>query len=203
MSEQKTKQPNKLTASQKIQALENNIVNLSRQNIELYNEIQYLKEQKIDKMENILNSVIRRFNSAIAVSEKYGKITHDLISQNIIEENVRVLETNVAKMEEMGVLVKAKDGIINDKSFVVVRELKEDNSVINPRLQFAMPTINKEFQDKFIGKKVGEIIESEPLENKEIIKTEILMVYDVHEVEKEVDFKDEEEKVEEKQPETP
>jgi len=62
---------------------------------------------------------------------------------------------------EQGLLKRNDELAIDQKTFVVGQELDTEKTVINPRVQFATMSLPEDLQEKFLGKKMGELIEEE------------------------------------------
>jgi hypothetical protein len=64
---------------------------------------------------------------------------------------------------------------VGEDSLIVSRELSKEGKVENPRLQFLVGRLVDELRSKFVGKKVGDLIQGE--ENK--LDIEIMEIYNL------------------------
>ena len=95
--------------------------------------------------------------SAIVEATKNGQpLTDETLDTIMIESNVRELESKVKEMVQSGIVTK--EDAVSENSFVVGSESDESGKVINPRIQFALKALNKDFQDKLLGTKPGDSV---------------------------------------------
>lgn len=175
MSKEKKALQQKLTASQRIEALENMHLT-ANQNIKLL-------AGEIDNLRQTMGALARRLNAAIKVGEN-GNISNNAVNDLLIQENTSELKGKVDYLLDQGVLEASKRGEVGEKSFVVGRELDEDRNVINPRIQFALASILPEIKTLLMGKKVGEVIKNEAGDG---LLMEVVEIFDIAEkVEKKV-----------------
>lgn len=131
--------------------------NLSRENEILKDALQLLNEKQLG-MIGLLNE---------------GK---ELSDENI-NDKITILKEAALKEK---IDKEVKDGklkpvdVVGDNSVLVSRELTKDGVVENPRLQFLVGRLVEELKDKFVGKKVGDLVLGE--ENK--LDIEITEIYD-------------------------
>ena len=171
----------KLNASQKIAALENQVLNLEK----LLNTKCGILADEIDRLGEIVQKLTQRINAAIQAGEE-GDLSMNKVDSMMIDANTKELVDKVNFLIASGVLHKC-DGPIDGMSFIVAKELK-DGKVINSRLQFAMPSISEELQKPFIGKKIGDQV---TFEDSDIV-TEIIECYQIKAPNKDVEFENEE-----------
>jgi membrane-associated HD superfamily phosphohydrolase len=167
----------KLTASQRIEALENIISNYDARFEAAANEI--------DRLQNLLQSLAKRLNASIRATE-----SDDAVKNIIIEDNVKDLQGKVDFLIEQGALVDNPEGEVHNGSFIVGREVDASGKVVNPRIQFALGTVIPEFQQKLLGKKVGDLVNTSDDDQGGSI--EILSLYNIEQPKVEKKFEDEE-----------
>ncbi len=167
-------QPAKLNAAQKIEALENKVINLQAQ----INELVAILEEKvniladeIDKTRQIGVALNKRLNASIKAAED-GGLNTDSVNKIILDENQKELAGRIKYLLDMGALVGDNEGEVSDKSFLVGRTVDAQGNVVNPRVQFAVGTVDPELKKALIGKKLGEVVgyseEEDPFEITEI-----------------------------------
>ena len=137
------------TASQKLEALENAYV---QQN----NQINILADE-IDRLRQTVVALNKRLNASIQAAEG-GGVSNESVNKIIMSENVKELESKITFLTEQGVLLRNDEAEITDNTFVVGRELDQEGNVTNPRVQFAVKTVEKEVKDKLYTKKAGDVI---------------------------------------------
>ncbi|HLD91639.1 MAG TPA: hypothetical protein VI911_11630 [Patescibacteria group bacterium] len=169
-SETKTKS---LNASQKLIALEGLTTGLQQQ-------IQILAEE-IDKIGQVVQLLARRLNA----SNQIANISSDSVTQVIVDENAKSLESKVQMLIDKGIAKRSSDGLIKDEQcFVVGREIDKDGNVIAPRIQFAVASLVADLKPKFIGQKEGSLFKNDDSES----SIEIMEVYDIIPPKKEIKF---------------
>jgi hypothetical protein len=162
-----TAAPAKRNAAQTIEALENALMGQNQQ-------INILADE-IDKLRGMLVSLNKRVNASIQAAED-GSLTGDSVNKIIMNDNVKELESKIKFLVDQGVLKKNDTMEITDKAFVVGREVDSSGNVVNPRVQFAVGSIDKAVQEKLLTKKMGDMVsysETEP-------SLEITEVYEIH-----------------------
>ena len=161
------KAPAKRNAAQTIEALENAFMGQNQQ-------IHMLADE-IDKLRQMLTALNKRINASIQAAEE-GSLNGDSVNKIIVQENTRELEEKIKFLVTQGVLKKNDDMEVTDKTFIVGREVDVTGNVVNPRVQFAVGSIDKAVQAKLLTKKVGDKVlysETEP-------SFEITEVYEIH-----------------------
>ena len=127
-----TKQEKKLTASQRIEKIE--------KNAKMYDQNFQTLAQEIDTLRQTMSALARRLNATVKAGEN-GSISDDAVNSLLVEENTSELKGKVDFLIKQGVLSTPKLEEIHDKSFIIGSELDEESEVINPRIQFALPSI--------------------------------------------------------------
>ena len=157
----------KLTAAQRIEALEG--MNMAaNQNIRVL-------AGEIDNLRQTMGALARRLNAAIKVGEN-GSLSNDAVNGLLVEENTQELKGKVDYLVGQGVLKQSEKGTVGEKSFVVGRELDEDRNVINPRIQFALASLIPEVKDLLMGKKAGDVIKNESGDG---LLMEVVEIFDI------------------------
>jgi len=186
MNKDKKNQPQhkKLTAAQRIDALENLVAHQSEQ-------IAILADEN-DKNRSFIGSLARRINATIQVAEN-GSLTENAVNRLILDENVKELESKLQYLVERGVLERDLEGPVTEKSFVIGRDMSKDGNVVNPRIQFAVGSVGDHLKTQFLGKKLGDTVQNSEDET----SFEITELYKV--IDPRVNKKFDEEKTEEKE----
>ncbi len=153
----------KLSASKRIEMLEQNMV--------VIHQTMYMLNDKIGKLEAQNVAFAKRLTSVVSAAQ----LTEEAVTAGVVAINVRELEEVVSALKENGNLVDTD--VIGDQSFLVVRELNSESVEVNPRRQFLVSNenIGEDIKKQLLGKKVGDIVT--PDEDK--LKIEILEIYDV------------------------
>jgi len=171
----------KSNASQRIQALEDLVLNQDRK----FN----ILADEIDGLRSLINALNKRLNAAIKAAEQ-GGLSGEAVTRLIVEDNVKELEEKVTMLVEQGLIAKSESGKIGEKSFIVGREISEEGNVVNLRIQFALPVIqDKTLKDKLLSSKLGDIMKPE---KEGELSLEIMEVYEIVEQKVEQEFKEEE-----------
>jgi hypothetical protein len=159
--------PAKRNAAQTIEALENAFMAQNQQ-------IEILADE-IDKLRQMLVSLNKRVNASIQAAEE-GELTGDSVNKIIMNDNMKELEGKIKFLVDQGVLKKNDTMEITDKTFVVGREIDAQGNVVNPRVQFAVGSIDKAVQEKLLNKKMGDMVSY----SKDEPSLEITEVYEIH-----------------------
>ena len=167
----------KLTAVQKIGLLEEKLINHEKNFIIL--------AQENDKLKNLITSLAKRLNATIRAGEA-GGITPKSVNDMIVQDNIKELEGRVSFLQEQGVLKLNNEAVTGEKTFVVGREIDEDGKELNPRVQFAVGSLDKNIQKKIVGHKVGDLLKLEEGDP----DLEILDIYEIVEPKIEQNFEE-------------
>lgn len=135
----------KLNASQKLAVLENMVFAYDNKFNQLADEI--------DSLRNSITGLSKRLSASIRATE-----TVDSVNKIVLDENIKELEGKVQFLIQQGILKLSNETTIVDKTFVVGREIDDQSNVINPRIQFAVGSLDQELKDKLIGHKFGDVI---------------------------------------------
>jgi hypothetical protein len=147
-----------LATARRVGEMELILYNIARENEILKDALQLLHEK--------LDAVITLQNRELPLSDVN-------INEAVVEMKVNSLKERVEEMLQQGA-IKPVDTVGED-SLIVSRELSKEGRVENPRLQFLVGRLVDELKSKFVGKKVGELIQGE--ENK--LDIEIMEIYDL------------------------
>lgn len=158
-------QQDKRTASQRIEDLERGLMSLYQTADNMARDLMTIKDA-IKLLGNKLDAVVK----ATAAGET---MSDEVIAKIMVQNNVDELKAKVDNLVAQGVL-KAGEAI-GPNSFVVGREISEDGTVQNPRMQFVVSALQEGVRDKFPGAKAGETLVLQ--EGK--WKFEVLEVYDL------------------------
>lgn len=176
----KSGETKKLTAAQRLEALEGLVIAQNRKFDILADEI--------DKSRNLIASLAKRLNATISAGEE-GAISNDSVNKLILNSNVQELKNKVDGLIDAG-LIKLNDSLeISDETFVVGQEVDEDGTVVNPRVQFAVGSLPQDFKDKLLGKKTGDLMKPE---EDLTLSLEITEVYEIIKPDEEKQFEEEE-----------
>jgi hypothetical protein len=156
-------QADKRTASQRLDDMERGLMALYQTADNMARDLMTIKEA-IKLLGNKLDSVVK-------ASQRGEALNDETIAKIMVENNIEELKEKVTNLVNQGVLQATEEVTAN--SFVVGRELAEDGTVANPRMQFVVSALNPEVRDKFPGAKVGQTLELQ--EGK--WKFEVLEVY--------------------------
>lgn len=169
----------KMNASQKIEFLEKTILSYVKQSGQ---QMEILADE-IDKIRNSQVSLSKRLNATIEASN-----TDDLVTKIMTQRNVEDLEGKVKFLEEQGVLKKNKEAAITENTFVVGRELDSEGNEVNPRIQFAVNSLDDGLKGKLFGHKIGDIVKPEEEEGSYTL--EVVDIYDIIDTPIEKNFED-------------
>lgn len=164
-------EPSKLNASQKLEALENKITDMESK---LDRAIQLLLE-RVNSLADTDVALAKRINAIVKAGDE-GGVTTDSVKTAVVNQAATELRARVQMLIDNGLLTLDNESPITTESFVVGRELSSEGEEINPRIQFAIKSLQQEVQDTLIGKKAGESIPDE----KSQTSMEITEVYTIN-----------------------
>jgi hypothetical protein len=156
----------KRTATQRIEDLERALMSLYQTADNMARDLMTIKDA-LKILGNKTDAVVK------ALIRDGSKISDDIISSIMIENNVAELNEKVATLVAQGILTPSEE--IVESSFVVGRDIGQDGKVVNPRIQFAYSGISPEVREKLRGAKPGQVIEFAADKN----KFEVLEVYTI------------------------
>lgn len=162
-NQQKNEQKKNLTASQRLDALENGLAMVDGTIGELYNTL--------DRTTRAITLLSKKLE---AVKRASG-LTDDQVAKILQEIDIAELKARVDDMVSKGALRPAET-LAGDMSFVVARELKRDTKdILEQRIQFPMFNQPEMLKTALNGKKVGDIVDYGEKYN----LVEILEIYEV------------------------
>lgn len=142
-------QADKRTASQRIDDTERGLMSLYQTADNMARDLLTIKEA-IKLLGNKLDSVVKASAQGLPLND-------EVIAKIMVENNVEELKGKVTNLVNQGVLVAAEE--VGPNSFVVGREISEDGTVQNPRMQFVVNALQEGVKEKFPGTKPGQILE--------------------------------------------
>lgn len=158
-------QPAQKTASQRIEDLEKGLMSM----YQAFNTV----AQDLSVAKEAIKLLGNKVSSIMTVAQSGDPLTEENVSKAMVANNVEELKEKVASLVTQGVLVTQEETAAD--SFVVGRELDDQGTVVNPRLQFALAALQPPVQSKIAGHKVGDVVTIE--EGK--LKFEVLEVYSI------------------------
>lgn len=147
--QQQQQPPKQRNASQRLDDLERGLMALYHTADNMARDIMTIKEA-IKLLGNKLDAVVK-------ASSRGENLNDEVIAKIMVENNVEELKQKVTNLVNQGVLVAAEEISLN--SFVVGKEIGDDGSVANPRMQFVVSALQPEVRDKFPGAKVGQTLD--------------------------------------------
>jgi hypothetical protein len=145
-----------MNASQKLEALEGKIVGLENK---LDRAIELLLE-RVNSLADTDVAIAKRINAIIKAGDS-GGVSSDSVKTAVVSQAASELKSRVDMLVEKGLLILDNESPINSDSFVVGRELNSEGEEINPRIQFAVKSLQQDVQDTLLGKKTGESVSDE------------------------------------------
>jgi hypothetical protein len=165
-----TENAKKPKASEKLKALESQVMATARRTGEMELIIYNLSREN-EILKDALQLLHEKQESLIALIREGGGLSDESINNKVTQLKVLALKEKVDELVEKGSIVSTEE--VGENSLVVSRELNEKGEVANPRLQFLTARLVEELRDKFVGKKVGDLVRNEG----EILDIEIMEIY--------------------------
>jgi hypothetical protein len=162
----------KVKASERLSAIESALVPTQRRVGELEMIVFNLSREN-DILKDALQLLHEKLESVIALSNEGKSLSNNNINEKVVMLKEQALKDRVDDLVNAKQITAAEE--VTDNSLVVARELNKNGTVENPRIQFLTSRLVEELQNKFIGKKVGDLIKGE--ENK--LDLEIMEIYNV------------------------
>ena len=147
-----------MATARRVGEMELILYNIARENEILKDALQLLHEK--------LDAVITLQNRGLPLNDSN-------INEAVVEMKENSLKERVTEMLQQGSIKPVE--VVGEDSLIVSRELSKEGKVENPRLKFLVGRLVDELKTKFVGKKVGELIQGE--ENK--LDIEIMEIYDL------------------------
>jgi hypothetical protein len=144
-------QADKRTAAQRIDDMERGLMALYQTADNMARDLMTIKEA-IKLLGNKLDAVVK-------ASNRGEQLNDEVISKIMVENNIEELKSKVQDLVNQGVLQAAEE--VTPNSFVVGREIDENGTVQNPRMQFVVSALAPNVKDKFPGAKAGQTLELE------------------------------------------
>jgi hypothetical protein len=163
---QQPQAPKARTASQRLDDLEKGLMGIYQGADGIARDTTTLKEA-VKLLGNKLDAIVKVINAA-------GTLDDDSIAKVMVQNNVDELKGRVDNLVTAGNLVLTAEPI-DEKTFVVGREVNDQGEIVNPRLQFVVNGLQKELQPKLVGRTAGDLVEFQ--EGK--LKFEILETYTI------------------------
>jgi hypothetical protein len=159
----------------------------SKEKLENLSEQAMVTARRVGEMELILYNIAReneilkdalqllheKLDAVITLQNRGLPLIDSNINEAVVEMKENSLKERVNEMLSQGA-IKLVD-VVGEDSLIVSRELSKEGKVENPRLQFLVGRLIDELKSKFVGKKVGDLIQGE--DNK--LDIEIMEVYDL------------------------
>jgi uncharacterized coiled-coil protein SlyX len=160
------KENNKLTASQRLEGLE--------QAFALTDQTLGNLSMNLQTAINALTLLSKKLEAVIRISNAGKQISSASVAEEIIDMNAEELKEKVDDLKKKGIAV---DGdVIQENSFIVGRELNPETKVVsNKRMQFPLFGLKQEKKGLLLGKKAGDIVTLE--EGRNLL--EITEVYNI------------------------
>jgi len=152
----------KKTAAQRIESLENAFMSLYHTADNIARDVLTIKE------------AVKLLGNKLDAVAKLGGMKDDDIAKVMIENNIEDLKDKIDNLVKNGVLTAEE--VVQENSFVVGREIDQDGTVVNPRLQFTLKAMPLTTQEKIKSSKPGDIVIVE--EGK--LRFEILETYKIN-----------------------
>jgi hypothetical protein len=168
----KPSQSTKPKASERLSAIENALVPTQRRVGELEMVLFNLSREN-EILKDALQLLHEKLESVIVLANEGKTLSNENINEKVVLLKEQALKDKVQDLVDAGQVKVAEE--VTDNSLVVARELNKDGTVENPRIQFLTSRLIEELQNKFVGKKVGELVKGE--EDK--LDLEIMEIYDI------------------------
>lgn len=165
MSENQKPAADTRSASQKIGDLENAVMSLYQTVDNMARDLGTIKEA--------LKLLGNKADSIVKASASGEPMSNDLIAKIMIQNNCEELAEKVKNMIAQGILTSQDQ--VGEDSFLVGSEENETGETVNPRLQFGLYALQPELREKFVGAKVGDVLNLQ--EGK--LKFKVLEVYQI------------------------
>lgn len=148
---------NKLNGTQRIEALERTIANMSAR----HDQQMEIVANEINRLNEFITALAKRINAIIKAGETDAGLNEDSVKNVMVNEAAKELKARVDMLKDQGVLLLNNDKVIDDDTFVVGREENSEGKEINPRTQFLVKALAPEAKTQILGKKVGDAIKNE------------------------------------------
>lgn len=170
----------KLTAAQRIEAIEKRLIANDKNSIML--------AEDIDSLRNLVQALAKRLNATIQAGETEDGISSKSVKDIQIQENIKELEGRIDFLLDKGFIEKKDESETSENSFIVGRELDPDGTVSNPRVQFPIIQMPDKYRDALVGHKLGDVVS---IEGDDAPSLEILEIYEIIQPDQRQDFSQE------------
>lgn len=133
-----------LATARRVGEMELIVFNLSRENEILRDALQLIHE---------------KLDAVISLQSSGQALTDENINETVVKLKEASLKEKVDEMLNQGIIQNTD--VVGDDSLIVSRELNKEGKVENPRLQFLVGRLVDQLKSKFIGKKVGDLIQGD------------------------------------------
>lgn len=162
----------KVKATEKLAALEQLTMSMARRVGEL-ELVLYTHSRENEILKEALQLINQKLDAVVSLSSAGAALTDENINSAIVSMKEQELKSRVDTYLQEGRLVAVEE--VSDNSMIVSRELNEAGEVVNPRLQFVVGRLIEDLKNKFVGKKVGDLIKGD--EGK--LDIEIIEIYNI------------------------
>ena len=159
-------------ASERLSAIENALVPTQRRVGEM-EMILFNLSRENEILKDALQLLHEKLESVIALANEGKTLSNENINEKVVLLKEQSLKDKVQDLVYAGQIESSEE--VTDNSLVVARELNKNGTVENPRIQFLTSRLIEELQNKFVGKKVGELVKGE--EDK--LDLEIMEIYNI------------------------
>lgn len=143
-----SQQPKQRSATERLTDLEQAVMSAFQGMDGLNRDIMLIKDA-IKLLGNKVDSIVQLLNRGESVNDA-------TIAAQMVQNNIAELKAKVDNLVAQGVLV-AEEAVTKD-SFIVARELAEDGTVLQPRIQTTLAATSPKAQEALIGVKPGETV---------------------------------------------
>lgn len=150
MNQPQQQQAPKRTAVQRLDDLERALMGMFQAGDVTNRDVQTLKEA-IKLLGNKVDAIVK-------ATQQGEDLNDEILSRIMVENNVAELKGRVDQLVANGALLPTTEAV-DEKSFVVGREIDADGKVLNPRLQFVLQSLQEPLRLLIMGKKVGDTVE--------------------------------------------
>jgi uncharacterized coiled-coil protein SlyX len=172
MSEvKKPKASDRLAALESAFAKQEELLNNTARRVGELEMINFNTARENEVLKDALQLLYEKLEAVVSLTNSGLALTDDNINEAVVKLKEQSLKEKVDLMVENN-QIEATD-VVGEDSLIVSRELTKEGEVENPRLQFLVGRLIPELKDKFLDKKVGDLVEGE--ENK--LDIEIMEIY--------------------------
>lgn len=155
----------KKTAAQRLSNLEDTLVGTLQALGAVDNEQTVIKEG--------LSLIGSKLDAVVTLLRSGKELSDANIANLMVEGRANKMAEGTQELVQKGVLTTGET--VDENSFVIVREVMDDGSVINPRMQFTVESAKPHLRDKIMGAKILDKITIQ--EGK--AKLEVLEIYSI------------------------